>query len=215
MSTRFAAAIALMCAGAGLLAACSGGTVGGTPSPATSNAPSSTSSAESSSASLANAPKVPMPLPATVLDGSPCNSALTMEQVVTFIGTPKAPQSDDTIPTGPACTWSNASGAGGQIGVNYETKIGGGWSAAYRNLKGNSDRWEPTTLQGYPAVAATNRGEDQSITGRCDVTVGIRDDLSFAVSLTLSNNARTRGVDSCEGAKDIADSVLTNLKGRA
>ena len=158
-----------------------------------------------------NAPKVQTPLPATVLDGGPCDTALTMEQVVTFIGTSKAPQSDDSLPTGPVCTWANASGAGGQI----ETKIGGGWSVAYRNLKGNSDRWEPTSLQGYPAVAATNRGEDQSTTGQCDVTVGIRDDLSFAVSLTLSNNARERGVDSCGGAKDIANTVLTNLKGRS
>ena len=215
MSRRFSAAIAVVCAGAGLLAACSGGTVGGTPSPATGSTSASSTDVASSSASSGGVPKVPSPLPASVLDGSPCDSALTTEQVTTFIGTPKTPDRDDTFATGPACTWFSASGTGGQIEVFYDTKVGGGLNVVYLNLKPKSGRWEPTNVQGYPAVASTNKGEDQRITGGCNVTVGIRDDLTFGVALNLSDNARKRGVDSCQGADDVANTVLTNLKGRS
>ena len=214
MSRRFSAAVAVVCVGAGLLAACSGGTVGGTPSPATGSTSASSSAVASSSASSGGVPKVPSPLSASALDGSPCDSALTTEQVTTFIGTPKTPERTDDFATGPRCTWFSA-GSGGQIGVFYETKIGGGMDVIYRNVKPKSGRWEPTTVQGYPAVAGTDKGMDQSITGTCNVTVGIRDDLVFGVGLSLSDNARKRGVDSCQGAEDIANTVLTNLKGRS
>ena len=215
MSRRFSAVFALVCAGAGLLSACSGGTVGGTPAPATgSSALSSGSGAASSSANADDVPKVTTPLPATVLDGSPCDSALTSAQVVSFIGTPKTPERDD-IATGPACTWFSLDGGSGQIGVYYNTKGPGGLAVTYHNVKPQSERWEPTSLQGYPAVAGTGKGEDQNATGGCNVFVGIRDDLDFGVSLTLGDNARKRGVDSCEGAKDVANTVLTNLKGRS
>ncbi|NKQ58147.1 DUF3558 domain-containing protein [Amycolatopsis sp. K13G38] len=215
MTRRFGVFFALVCASAGLLTACAGGKVGGTPSPTTGAMQASSGAAPSSGTGAADVPQVQTPLPATALDGSPCDSALTTEQVVSFIGSPKAPDRQDDFDTGPACTWFSADGVSGQIGVYYETKIGGGMNVIYRNLKPKSGRWEPTTLQGYPAVAGTFKGEDQSITGRCDVTVGIRDDLVFAVGLTLGDNARKRGVDSCEGAKDVANTVLTNLKGRA
>ena len=214
-SRRFSAVFALVCAGAGLLSACSGGTVGGTPSPATGSTPASSSGAASSSAGSDGVPSVETPLPATVLDGSPCDSALTTAQVVSFIGTPKTPERDDTFGTGPACTWFSANDANSQINVYYETKLGGGLDVIYRNVKPQAGRWEPTSLQGYPAVAGTNKGEDQSITGGCNFTVGVRDDLVFGVGLTLGANARERGVDSCEGAKDVANAVLTNLKGRS
>ena len=215
MSRRLGVITVLMCAGAGLLAACSGGTVGGTPSPETISAATSSSGAASSSAETPGVPTVQNPLPTNVLDGSPCESALTTEQVVHFVGTPKTPDRNDTFDTGPACTWFSMDGVSGQIEVFYDTKTGGGLDVIYRELKPTSGRWEPTIVQGYPAVASTSKGENQSITGACTVTVGIRDDLTFGVGLTLGDNARKRGVDSCEGAKDVANAVLTNLKGRS
>jgi hypothetical protein len=160
-------------------------------------------------------PKVQNPLPASVLDGSPCDSALTTEQVTSFIGTPKAPNRDDNFATGPECTWFSLNGVSGQINVSYDTKAGGGLNLDYQNAKPQSSRWEPTELQGYPAVAYTGKNEDQSITGGCLVSLGVRDDLTVGVGLTLGDSARERGVDSCEGAKDVANTVLTNLKGRA
>jgi hypothetical protein len=158
-------------------------------------------------------PKVQNPLPASVLDGSPCDSALTTEQVTGFIGTPKAPDRQDTFETGPACTWFSV--VSGQISVYYATKTGGGLNLVYQNTKPQSSRWEPTQLQGYPAVAYTgSKTDDPSITGSCLMSVGIRDNLTFGVGLALGDSARKRGVDSCEGVKEVANIVLTNLKGR-
>jgi hypothetical protein len=206
--------LALVCAGAGLLAACSGASVSGTPSPASGSSSqprSSSSSPSSSSTGTADVPKVQNPLPATVLDGSPCDSALTTEQVTSYIGQPKAPDRQDTFDSGPACTWFSMNS--GQIGVYYLTKWGGGLDVAYTQ-KSQMNPWEPTTIQGYPAVAYANKDIAQSVSGACNVTVGIRDDLAFGVGLALGDNARERGVDSCAGAKEVADAVLTNLKGR-
>jgi len=135
--------------------------------------------------------------------------------VVSFIGTSKTPSRNDSFATGPTCTWFSGDGVSGQVNVNYETKIGGGLDVIYRNVKPISERWEPTSLQGYPAVAGSEKGISQGVSATCNVTVGIRDDLVFGVALTLGDSARKRGVDSCEGAKDVANTVLTNLKGRA
>ena len=85
----------------------------------------------------------------------------------------------------------------------------------YRVNKSDAARWEATELQGYPAVAFSLRGFNHNVTGTCSVSVGIRDDLVFGVGLTLSDNARQRGVDSCQGAEDVANTVLTNLKSKS
>lgn len=213
MKTRFTTTVALVCAGAGLLAGCSGGTVAGTPTPASGSASASTGAASSSAGS--DAPTVQNPLPESVLDGSPCDSALTTEQVTDFIGTPDAPGRDDGFETGPACNWHSADGVSGGIAVYYATKTGGGLNLVYQNTKPKSARFEASEIQGYPAVAYTGKNDDPSVTGICLVSVGIRDDLTFGVGLTLGDSARKRGVDSCEGAKDVANTVLTSLKGRA
>jgi hypothetical protein len=58
--------------------------------------------------------KVDNPLPAKVLDGSPCDSALTSEQLTGFLGEPSAPKAKDEA-LGPSCTWTSASGSGAGI----------------------------------------------------------------------------------------------------
>ena len=215
VSRRLGVITVLVCAGTAVLAACSGGTVGGTPSPQTSSTPATSGGAASSSAGATGVPKVQTPLPASVLDGSPCDSALTTDQVAHFVGESKAPERNDNFAAGPACSWFSSGLAGGGISVFYGTKLDTGLGYDYQVNKPDADRWEPTKLQGYPAVALTLKGNNQSATGTCNVSVGIRDDLAFSVSLTLGDNARKRGVDSCEGAKDVANTVLTNLKGRS
>lgn len=213
MSRRFSGIIAVVCVGAGLLVACSGGTVGGTPAPATGSTPTS-SAAAASSAGTSDVPKVATPLPASVLDGSPCDGALTTEQVAHFIGTAKTPERTD-ITAGPACSWLSSDGVSGGITVYYQTKTQVGLAYDYRTNKPAASRWEPTELQGYPAVALVLKGNDQSVSGTCTFSVGIRDDLAFSAGVTLGDSARKRGVDSCAAAKDIANTVLTNLKGRS
>lgn len=212
MNKRWRVIVALVCAGTGLLAACSN--AGSSPTPTTSSAPE-TSGTALSGTSDPDVPKVQSPLPATLLAGNPCD-ALTTDQIAHFVGKPeKAPKLDATFVTGPVCTWYGPLRTGGLIQVGYDVKVPHGLADLYHNDKARSARWEPTTLQSYPAVASTGKNEDQRVTGSCNVTVGIRDELTFDVALTLSNGARERGVDSCAGAKDIANTVLTNLKGRS
>ena len=73
---------------------------------------------------------VDAPLSSTVLDGSPCDTALTSDQVSTFLGdaTPGKP-SDSEL--GPICNWSSNSGSGAGIAVSYRTKSDQGISLAY------------------------------------------------------------------------------------
>jgi Protein of unknown function (DUF3558) len=202
-------AVVLLAAGVGLLSGCSGGGGTGTVS---STLPSG--STASGSVVDDDVPKVQNPLPATVLEGSPCDSALTAAQLTEFIGATSAPESTD-FETGPKCNWTNASHNGSAISVYYETKVDGGISLEYQNTKPQSSRWEPATLQGYPAVAFTGKNFDTAVTGTCVMSVGIRDDLAFGVGLSISDGARKRGVDPCAAVKEVADAVLTNLKGRA
>lgn len=211
MNGRLASPIVLVCACAAVLVGCSSGAVPGTP---TSGGASASSAPASATEAPGDAPKVPNPLPASALNGNPCDAALTSDQVTGFIGTTKSPQSRE-IDSGPACTWFSVDGVSGQINVYYNTKVGDGLNAAYQNARPNADRWEPTTVQGYPAVAYTQKGMGQSTTGTCNVFVGIRDDLTFGVGLTVGDNARARGVDSCAGANKVANAVLTNIKGRS
>lgn len=215
MNGRLALPIAVACACAGLLVGCSSDPILGTPASGSTTATTTAStSGAPGPADSGEAPTVQNPLPASVLDGNPCDSALTTEQVASFIGTTKAPQRSD-IATGPQCTWFSVDGVSGQISVYYNTKAGGGLNATYRNVRPDADRWEPMTLQGYPAVATAQKGLSQSTTGACNAFVGISNDLTFGVGLVLGDNARERGVDSCAGVQKVANAVLTNLKGRS
>jgi len=192
-----------------LLAACDGDrTTPGTPAPGTSapTAPSSTAVVPNS-----GAPAVQNPLPAKVLDGSPCDSALTPQQIETFIGEPN-PGKPKTDALGTACDWSSASGSGAGFTISYQTKSDQGISLPYRNVKPKAARWvELDPIDGYPTIGYTNIQDDNG----CAVVVGISDQLAYSVSLSLGDKATQAGKDGCELGRDVAAEVLKNLKGRA
>jgi hypothetical protein len=154
------------------------------------------------------------PLPAKVLAGSPCDTALTTADLTTLIGTPNPPTPSDNA-AGPKCDWNNASGSGAHIGVTYQTKAGGGLSLDYRNIKPNAAYWtELGLIQGYPAVGYRSAGLDANDKTFCQVSVGIRDDLVFTVGMFISQGAASKGIDACTAGRDVADRVLTNTKAR-
>lgn len=192
--------------GMALLAACTGG----------NKTPGSATPVPSTEAGLPNsgAPKVDNPLPENVLDGSPCDTALTKEQLTGFLGETSAPK-EKTEVLGPSCDWASESGSGAGILVGYETKTGQGLSLTYKNVKPKASRWvddlEP--VQGYPAVGYVEVGTSDNRT--CVITVGVTDDLAYSVSLTLGDKATAAGKDACDLGRGIADTVLTNLKARA
>jgi hypothetical protein len=202
MTKRSITAMAAIMAGGLLISACNG----------TSKAPASTTTAPSSTASAnSDVPTVPSPLPATALDGSPCDSALTSSQITHFLGQSTPAKPSDTE-LGPMCQWSSASGSGAGITVAYQTESDQGIGLAYGNVKPKAARWQPLEpVQGFPAVAYTNTGDKRA----CVIVVGVTDKLAFSTGLTLGDKAASEGKDCFDAAPEVADTVLTNLKARA
>jgi hypothetical protein len=157
------------------------------------------------------APKVDAPLPATALAGSPCESALTPDQVSTFLGDATSGKPSDSA-LGPLCNWSSSSGSGAGFAISYQTKSDQGISLAYQNIQPKAARWKPLDpIQGFPAVAYANFDDKRA----CVIVVGVSDELAFSVGLTLGDKATSEGKDSFDVAPQVADTVLTNLKARA
>ncbi|WP_244211225.1 DUF3558 domain-containing protein [Amycolatopsis kentuckyensis] len=206
MRHRIPTTLAVVMAGAAFLTSCTGNDkVAGTPTPA---------STSSSDLPNSGAPKVDNPLPAKVLDGNPCDSALTAEQVQGYLGQTNAPESKDTE-LGPTCDWASASGSAAGILIGYDTKPGQGISLTYKNVKPKAKRWvdDLDPVQGYPTVGYVGVGTTDDRT--CVVVVGIADNLAYSVSLSLGDSAVQAGKDACQLGRGVADTVLTNLKARA
>ncbi|MFI5612521.1 DUF3558 domain-containing protein [Amycolatopsis sp. NPDC051903] len=185
-----------------LVASCSGGNA-----PVTSSAPPPPTT---KTLPYGGAPKVGHPLPASVLSGDPCQEALTSDQLKQILGISPQGKRDDTTGLGPACDWHN-SDSGAAVGVSYVTEPHQGLSGVYANTKPQVKLWqELPAIQGYPAVGhASSDSKDF-----CQVSVGIRDDLTFDVSLGLST-AKIGTADPCPLAARVADMVVTNLRQKA
>ncbi|WP_297548007.1 DUF3558 family protein [Amycolatopsis sp.] len=115
-------------------------------------------------ASTSNVPSVENPLPAKVLAGSPCDTALTTADLTTLIGTPNPPTPSDNA-AGPKCDWNNASGSGAHIGVTYQTKAGGGLSLDCRVFVGIRDDLV-FTVGMFISQGAASKGIDACTAGR-------------------------------------------------
>ncbi|MFD2495112.1 DUF3558 domain-containing protein [Amycolatopsis jiangsuensis] len=184
-------------------AGCSG-TPAATP---TSSPPSPTSETLPHS----GAPKVEHPLPASVLSGDPCQGALTPEQLKQIFGTVPNGTPDATAGLGPNCDWQADAG----VSVGYVTQDHQGLSAVYRNSKPQTSVWrELPLIQGFPAVGYIDKAGAAS-GDICTVSVGVADDLSFDVALTLSQAKKNARADPCEPATRVADMVVTNLRQKA
>ncbi|WP_328446758.1 DUF3558 domain-containing protein [Amycolatopsis sp. NBC_00438] len=178
--------------------------------------PGTATAAPSSSTELPNsgAPKVNDPLPAKVLDGSPCDSAFTGEQVTGYLGQTGAPKPKDSE-LGPMCDWASSSGSSAGILVAYETKTGQGISFTYKNEKPKASRWvdDLEAVQGYPTVGYVDVGASGKRS--CVIVVGVSDELAYSLSLVLGDEAAEAGKDACQVGRGVADTVMTNLKARA
>ncbi|MBE8521218.1 DUF3558 domain-containing protein [Amycolatopsis sp. H6(2020)] len=190
--------------GGSLLSACNG-----TPKPPETATP--TTAPSSSASANSDVPAVPSPLPATALDGNPCESALDSSQITHFLGQ-STPAEPSETQLGPMCQWSSASGSGAGITVAYQTKSEQGIGLSYENVKPKAARWKPLDpIQGFPAVAYANFDNKRS----CVIVVGVTDKLAFSTALTLGDKSAAEGKDCFDAAPGVADTVLTNLKARA
>jgi hypothetical protein len=189
------------------LAGCSGGPgAGGSPS-----SPPAASSTADGRPPYAGAPKIANPLPVSVLSGDPCATALSPDQTKTIFGQVEQGARSDHGALGPTCEWSNLD-TGALVLVTYDSTHDG-LSSAYRGTKPRAIVWRETSVQGFPAAAhVTDLGGSKD--EFCDLSVGIADNASVDIGLTLSRT-KVGKTDPCDVDLQIADMVIGNLKHKA
>ncbi|WP_370964868.1 DUF3558 domain-containing protein [Amycolatopsis sp. cg9] len=188
----------------------------GTPGHRTHLTPTATATQSPSPPGLpfAGAPTVTDPLPRSVLSGDPCTDALTPTQVVAALGAQITGKREDLAQVGPACGWFNPD-TGGAVGVSYTLNIHTGLSAEYANTQPKSALWkELPPIQGFPAIAHAGTKATGIPIGFCQASIGLADDLSIDVSLTLGASKRDTA-DACGLVSQIADMAVTTLRERA
>ncbi|QYN18854.1 DUF3558 domain-containing protein [Amycolatopsis sp. DSM 110486] len=191
-----------------VLAGCSSGS----PNPNTSpSASAPTDSAQNVSLPYAGAPKVSNPLQSSLLGAQPCQEGLTSSQLTDVLGKVVAGSPTTTAGLGPSCTWTNSE-KGSSVDVAYDTATNDGLSSWYQNTKPKAVVWQPTQVQGFPAVAhVTNGGAPDEF---CQVTIGINDQRTIDVSVGLGP-AKKGKLNPCQAAEQVADMVMTNLRQKA
>lgn len=162
----------------------------------------------------AGAPRVNDPLPASVLSGDPCTDALTPHQVAAALGAEVPGKREDLVETGPACAWSNHD-TGGAVGVSYTVNTHVGLSGVYAGTRYKALIWKVLPdVQGFPAVAHAGQQGEELPTGFCQASIGLADDLSIDVSLTLGSSKKYTE-DACGLVPQIADMAVTTLRAKA
>ena len=178
----------------------------GTPTPGPTSAPSETTTTPSEDPTF-GAPRVTDPLDATRFLTEPC-TVLGQAQLATFdVSRPGIPTTTGAVAehAGPYCSWHAATELASTIGVGFLTGNENGLSDTYRG-RDQFDYFVPTTVDGYPAVFVD--GSDGRDNGRCNITVGINDQLAFRAT----EQGRLDAQGSCDRAKQVAAAALTTLK---
>jgi hypothetical protein len=189
-------------AAAGVLSACSGSSGGaGSIPPATSG--SSAASASSSGSQLA--PSVPSPLPTDELLANPCTS-LSADQVSTIGLTGSGTKRQDQA--GPSCEWRSATSASNVVYISPLTANKNGLSDLYAG-KAKDKYFEPTTVDGYPAVYADVL--DSRSDGDCSLWVGVTDQLAVSVSTQISTGVNQS--NPCPIVAKVATAMIQHLQG--
>jgi hypothetical protein len=194
--------LGLAAAGTLLLAAC-GSDNNSTPS---ASAPTTHTSTSTGASGSNEAPKVAKPLNAASLSSAPCSS-LTAAQL-SGIGLTNVRGGDNSSITGTAiCGWTDDT-TGNGIGISWENDLGNGLSTIYSE-KAQQGYWQPTSVDGYPAVFADFA--DLRSKGTCMLNVGVSDKLNFISQYTAAQP--DIGTKSCQFAEQAAADVIKNLGG--
>jgi hypothetical protein len=171
--------------------------------PTSGSRESTSSSPTSTSSGGGGAPKVSNPLDAGRFLEQPCSS-IGPDQLrsLNVSGEGKS----ETAAVGPTCIWINRD-AGSSLELGFLTGNKNGLSDTYRGRDRFRGYFEPTEVDGYPAVF--NDIGDYRDEGTCNITVGISDKLAFRTAVV----DRALGGRSCDRTKQAASAVITTLKG--
>lgn len=168
--------------------------------------PTGSPSAPATTATAAAAPRVDRPLTAAALVSSPCSALTTSDLSALGVVNPVSGSHLDA--GGPQCTWTSATAP--SVSVGWETANTGGLGDLYAQQSSMS-YWEPTTVDGYPGVYATDLG-DQRSAGLCTLNVAVNDHLYF---VALHDNTQDDATQSCAAVARAASDVITHLKAGA
>ncbi|GGS16235.1 MULTISPECIES: DUF3558 domain-containing protein [Actinokineospora] len=203
MPTRFiGAAVAALCV-IGLSACSESGTPtpGGDRETTTNPRPTSGSTTTTAENDRYGAPSVENPLDATKQLKDPCSSLTADQQRA--LGNLEAFGSDPED-TDPSCLWKTPDLV--TFVVSYIVPNKNGLADLYRGQEqGQWEYWEPTTVNGYPAVY--QHASDNRSRGYCTISVGVTDQLHFSV---FSRRAEPK--TACDQVKEVAAAVVDTLK---
>lgn len=152
------------------------------------------------------APKVENPIDAGQFEEQPCDALTTAQATELNVG-PEGELADTEF--GKGCLWRNAE-TGGATSIAFMSNIRRGLSIVYGEEKaGYYKYFEPTELEGFPAVIS-NKGEGRP-TANCSLTVGLSDELAF---LTVTNLSRDNigAKDPCEVGMLATGEMLKTIK---
>ena len=196
-----ATTVALVALGA--LTACSHG------SNPTSALPGASSAASSGPAASGQgkAPAVPAALPTDQLIANPC-SALSDAQLTKLNMAAPGKRSQDS--KGRTCTWNGATNDANSAYIIPLTPNKNGLSDTY-DSRAQFAYFEPTTIDGYPAVYANPT--DMRSQGDCPVYVGVTDVVAVNVTVLLYQGPHV--TNPCEVTKAVATAMIEHLKGAA
>lgn len=188
-------------AAASVLSACSGGTNAGSIPSAT---PSSSAAASSSSGAQL-APSVSSPLPTDALIADPC-TGLSADQVKTIGLTGSGTKRQDE--GGPSCEWRSATSDANVVYISPLTANKNGLTDIYAG-KAKNKYFEPTTVNGYPGVYASNL--DNRSGGDCQLWVGVTDQLAVSVSDQILSGVNKS--NPCPVVERVATAMIQHLQG--
>jgi hypothetical protein len=186
-----------------LLTACTGDNP---PPPAQTTSSSTTSTPPRPTTIAAKAPSVTDPLSTTVnFVTDPCKM-LTEAQQKQF-ALDQARVSDIAV-EGNSCFFRKNRDVKQAVSVTIAQEETDGLSSRYQeHASGTWSYWEPTTVDGYPAVGFDVTYGSNPSPESCNFAIGIKDSLYFWVT---ADDAP--GSANCSAAKDVATAVLATIK---
>ncbi|ONI79740.1 hypothetical protein ALI144C_23595 [Actinosynnema sp. ALI-1.44] len=170
--------------------------------------PTTTSTTTPTTSNSARAPRVPTPLETAAYTANPCRSLTAAQQRQFGVS---AGDLVDAAREGTSCFYRYPGGVPTATTVTYATRVPTGLNSKYHeHSTGMWTYWEPTVVDGYPALGfqATYVGDPTPQV--CNFAIAVTDSLYFWV--TADDKP---GADKCSAAKDVASAVLTTVKAGA
>jgi hypothetical protein len=184
-------------------------TNGGTASPSSlsTNGPTTSSSADIPGPGV---PKVASPIDISHFKLAPCDS-LTAEQVTDLLGPGVTPKADLNAPGGPSCSIHPPQVTQAGVLVIFTNVDNRGLTSVYAAKDVRFPFFMPLSpVDGYPIVAY-GLADDRTTHGTCQIAVGTSDQQTVDIGVTQSEQ-NVGKKDPCEAARNVAASVLDNLR---